>query len=177
MSSFWRFVARRVLVTAPVLFLVTLLGFVLTYLIAADPLAMVLSERAMANPEIVRAYRTRWGLDQPPHRRYLTYVGNLLSMLGAENALPNPPEGGPLPGFGVIDAGQAALLRPDIVLILPAGDGSLESRIRSDPAWAAAPAVRNGRVSVLDRMLFLRAPGPRIAEAIETLLELLYPAR
>jgi peptide/nickel transport system permease protein len=32
----------------------------------------------MANPEIVRAYRTRWGLDQPPHRRYLTYVGNLL---------------------------------------------------------------------------------------------------
>jgi len=77
-SSFWRFVARRVLVTAPVLFLVTLLGFVLTYLIPADPLAMVLSERAMANPEIVRAYRTRWGLDQPPHRRYLTYVGNLL---------------------------------------------------------------------------------------------------
>ena len=78
MSSFWRFVARRVLVTVPVLFLVTLLGFVLTYLIPADPLAMVLSERAMANPEIVRAYRTRWGLDQPPHRRYLTYVGNLL---------------------------------------------------------------------------------------------------
>jgi peptide/nickel transport system permease protein len=77
-SSFWRFVARRVLVTVPVLFLVTLLGFVLTYLIPADPLAMVLSERAMANPEIVRAYRTRWGLDQPPHRRYLTYVGNLL---------------------------------------------------------------------------------------------------
>lgn len=106
-----------------------------------------------------------------------TYVGNLLSILGAENALPNPPEGGPLPGFGVIDAGQAALLRPDVVLILPAGDGSLESRIRSDPAWAAAPAVRSGRVYVLDRMLFLRAPGPRIAEAIETLLELLYPAR
>ncbi|MDR7554448.1 MAG: ABC transporter permease [Armatimonadota bacterium] len=78
MSSFWRFVVRRVLVTVPVLFLVTLLGFVLTYLIPADPLAMVLSERAMANPEIVRAYRARWGLDQPPHLRYLTYVGNLL---------------------------------------------------------------------------------------------------
>jgi peptide/nickel transport system permease protein len=59
-------------------FLITLLGFVLTYLIPADPLAMVLSERAMANPEIVRAYRERWGLDAPPHRRYLTYVGHLL---------------------------------------------------------------------------------------------------
>jgi peptide/nickel transport system permease protein len=67
-----------VLVTVPLFFLITLLGFVLTYLIPADPLAMVLSELAMANPEIVRAYRERWGLDAPPHRRYFTYVGHLL---------------------------------------------------------------------------------------------------
>ncbi len=38
---------------------------------------MVLSERAMANPEIVRAYRERWGLDKPAYARYLTYVTNL----------------------------------------------------------------------------------------------------
>ena len=78
MTNFWRFVGRRALVTVPVLFLITLIGFVLTYLIPADPLTMVLSERAMANPEIVRAYRERWGLDAPPHVRYLTYVGNLV---------------------------------------------------------------------------------------------------
>ncbi len=77
MTSFWRFVGRRVLVTVPVLFVMTLLGFVLTYLIPADPLSMVLSERAMANPDIVRAYRERWGLDAPPLVRYLTYVRNL----------------------------------------------------------------------------------------------------
>ncbi|MGH7187103.1 MAG: ABC transporter permease, partial [Pseudomonadota bacterium] len=69
MTHFWRFAGRRVLVTVPLVFLITLLGFVLTYLIPADPLAMVLSERAMANPEIVRAYRERWGLDAPPHQR------------------------------------------------------------------------------------------------------------
>ncbi|GIW19010.1 MAG: ABC transporter substrate-binding protein [Tepidiforma sp.] len=106
-----------------------------------------------------------------------TYIGNLLSMLGAENALANPPEGGPLPGFGVIDPGAAALLAPDVVLVLPAGDGGLDTLIRTDPAWAAAPAVRSGRVYAIDRMLFLRAPGPRVAEAIETLLGLLWPAR
>mgnify|MGYP000044180732 CR=1 FL=1 len=78
MPNFWRFTIRRVLVTIPVLFLITLIGFVLTYLIPADPLAMVLSERAMANPEIVRAYRERWGLDQPAHLRYLRYISNLL---------------------------------------------------------------------------------------------------
>ena len=57
----------------------------------ADPLAMVLSERAMANPEIVRAYRERWGLDAPPHLRYLTYVRNLArGDLGASIATQQP---------------------------------------------------------------------------------------
>ncbi|MDR7550669.1 MAG: ABC transporter permease [Armatimonadota bacterium] len=78
MTHFWRFVGRRALVTVPVLCLITLIGFVLTYLIPADPLAMVLSERAMANPEIVRAYRERWGLDAPPAVRYVRYVTNLV---------------------------------------------------------------------------------------------------
>ncbi len=104
-----------------------------------------------------------------------TYIGNLLSILGAENALASPPGGGPLPGFGVIDPGAAALLAPDVVLVLPAGDGGLAAAIRRDPAWAQTPAVRAGRVETIDRMLFLRAPGPRIAEAIETLLGLLWP--
>lgn len=106
-----------------------------------------------------------------------TYIGNLLSMLGAENALTNPPDGGPLPGFGVIDPGQAALLAPDVVLVLPAGDGGLDTLIRQDPAWANTPAVRNGRVHAIDRLLFLRAPGPRVGEAAEALLELLWPQR
>jgi iron complex transport system substrate-binding protein len=104
-----------------------------------------------------------------------TYIGNLLSILGAENALASPPEGGPLPGFGAIDPGHAALLAPDVVLVLPAGEGGLDGAIRRDPAWAHTPAVRDGRVYVIDRMLFLRAPGPRIGEAIGSLLALLWP--
>jgi peptide/nickel transport system permease protein len=53
------YLVRRVVITVPLLLLVTLLGFIITYLIPADPLAMVLSERAMANPQIVQAYRER----------------------------------------------------------------------------------------------------------------------
>lgn len=78
MTNFWRFIGRRALVTVPVLFLITLIGFMLTYFIPADPLAMVLSERAMANPDIVKAYRERWGLDAPPLVRYLRYMENLV---------------------------------------------------------------------------------------------------
>lgn len=76
--SLIRYGIRRILVTIPVLWLITVLGFALTYLIPADPLAMVISERAMANPEIVQAYRERWGFDQPPLLRYVIYVRNLL---------------------------------------------------------------------------------------------------
>jgi peptide/nickel transport system permease protein len=72
------YLIRRIVITVPLLLLVTLLGFLITYFIPADPLAMVLSERAMANPQIVQAYRERWGLDKPAHERYLTYLGNLL---------------------------------------------------------------------------------------------------
>lgn len=106
-----------------------------------------------------------------------TYIGNLLGILGAQNALANPPDGGPLPGFGVIDPGAAARLMPDVVLVLPAGDAALADQLRADPAWANTPAVRNDRVVTVDRVLFLRAPGPRVAEAIETLLALLWPER
>ncbi len=87
------YLIRRVLITIPLLLLVTLFGFTLTYLIPADPLAMVLSERAMANPQIVQAYRERWGLDKPPHERYLNYVSRLLQGDFGESIATQEPVG------------------------------------------------------------------------------------
>lgn len=104
-----------------------------------------------------------------------TYTGSLLEALGAVNVLGSAPEGGPIAGFGVIEVAQAAATNPDVVLVLPSGQGGLAEQIRSDPVWAGTPAVRDGRVHELDVSLFLRAPGPRVAEAVETLYGLLWP--
>lgn len=104
-----------------------------------------------------------------------TYTGSLVEALGAVNVLGAAPEGGPIAGFGVIGVAQAAATNPDVVLVLPSGQGGLAEQIRSDPAWAGTPAVRDGRVHELDVSLFLRAPGPRVAEAMETLYGLLWP--
>ncbi len=71
------FIVRRIIVTLPVLLAITLITFVITHLIPADPLGMVLSERAMANPQIVAAVRARWGLDKSLPEQYLVYVSNL----------------------------------------------------------------------------------------------------
>lgn len=104
-----------------------------------------------------------------------TYLGSLLSYLGATNVLGAVADGGPIPGFGVIEVTAAAAMNPDAVLILPSGQGGLAAQIKADSAWANVPAVKQGRVVDLDTTLFLRAPGPRAGEALEKLVALLWP--
>ena len=104
-----------------------------------------------------------------------SYLGDLVKLLGAANVLAAAQEGGPVTGFGVVDVSQAATLRPDIVLILSSGEGGLVNRIKSNPAWATAPAVTSNRIHDLDTATYLRAPGPNVAQAMEALLPLLWP--
>ena len=104
-----------------------------------------------------------------------TYLGSLLQFLGATNVLGSVADGGPIPGFGVIDVSQSASLNPDIVLILNSGQGGLGAQIQADKAWAGTAALRDRRVIELDTTLFLRSPGPRAGEALETLVALLWP--
>jgi len=73
-----RFFARRVLLTIPILFGITLLSFIIARAVPSDPLVANLGQRAMSDPKVVAAFRAEWGLDKPPHEQYLTYVANLL---------------------------------------------------------------------------------------------------
>lgn len=104
-----------------------------------------------------------------------SYLGNLAELLGGSNVLAAAAGGGPVTGFGVVDVGQAAALNPDVVFILSSGQGGLAARLRSDPIWANTPAVRRARIHDLDTTLYLRSPGPRVAEALDALLPLLWP--
>jgi iron complex transport system substrate-binding protein len=104
-----------------------------------------------------------------------TYLGSLLAELGAVNVAGTASEGGPVPGFGVIDVTQAASLLPDVVLVLSSGEGGLVQRIRESPAWANTSAVKQQRVLDLDTTLYLRAPGPRAGEALDALAKVLWP--
>jgi peptide/nickel transport system permease protein len=76
--SLLRFLARRVLLTIPILIGITLLAFVIARAVPSDPVVANLGQRAMSDPKIVAAFRAEWGLDKPPHEQYLTYIGNLL---------------------------------------------------------------------------------------------------
>lgn len=78
LPPFVRYVGVRLGLTVLLMFGVTVVTFVLTNLVPADPVQAALGEQAAANPEIVAKFRAEQGLDQPLIVQYFTYLSNVL---------------------------------------------------------------------------------------------------
>ena len=70
---------------------------------------------------------------------------------------------------------------PDVILVLPCGFDIERSvaempALTAQPGWSALGAVRNGRVYIVDGNQYFNRPGPRLAESLEILAEILHPA-
>lgn len=69
---------------------------------------------------------------------------------------------------------------PDVIVILPCGFDIARARkdmpaLTGQPGWNDLRAVHNGRVCVADGNQYFNRPGPRIADSLEILAEMLYP--
>lgn len=73
-----RLIVRRLLVSLPLMVGLTLVVFLVSHMLPGDPVAAHLGQRSMEHPEIVAAFRARWGLDRPVHIQYLLFLRNLL---------------------------------------------------------------------------------------------------
>lgn len=73
-----KFIGKRLAYLVVMLFGVATLVFILTKLIPGDPTVANLSQRALSDPEVVAAYKAKYGLDQPIFVQYLLYIRNLL---------------------------------------------------------------------------------------------------
>jgi len=73
-----RYILKRLLLLIPVLLGMTVISFTVTRAIPTDPVIASISQEASNHPEIVAAYRAKWGLDKPLPMQYLTYLRNLL---------------------------------------------------------------------------------------------------
>jgi len=71
-----RYLARRLGQSLFILLGITLVTYLLLYLLPADPVRQF--TRGNASPEIVEAIRRQFGLDLPLWQQYLRYLGNLL---------------------------------------------------------------------------------------------------
>src|SRR3954452_13068433 len=71
-------ILRRLLLMVPLAIGMTLIAFVVSHSVPADPVAAHLGQRAMEDKVIVAAFRAQWGLDKPLPEQYLTYLRNLV---------------------------------------------------------------------------------------------------
>lgn len=73
-----RYIIRRILFAIPLVLGITVVAFLIANAVPADPINTNLPQNALNDPELVAAFRERWGLDKPPVEQYFTYLGNLL---------------------------------------------------------------------------------------------------
>lgn len=76
--SIYVFTVRRLLLMIPVLVGITLVAFVVSHAVPADPIIANLGQRAQDNPSIVARYRHQWGLDRSLPYQYWLYLWNLI---------------------------------------------------------------------------------------------------
>ena len=72
----FRFVVRRLVLSIPILLLVSIMVFGLIHLIPGDPARVILGQEA--TPEAIAGLRHELGLDRPLIVQYLTWLGNVL---------------------------------------------------------------------------------------------------
>ena len=75
-----KFIGKRLIYLVVMLFGVATLVFILTKMIPGAPTVANLSQRALNDPEVVAAYRAKYGLDQPVFVQYILYIKNLLHL-------------------------------------------------------------------------------------------------
>ena len=105
-----------------------------------------------------------------------SYPGAITSMLKLSNPAAELPDSGTFPGFARISAEQVLTSNPDYVFtITPAPEPAprLSAMLPRIPGFANLSAVMSGQMHEIDHVIFLRNPGPRIAEAVEAMAELI----
>jgi peptide/nickel transport system permease protein len=73
-----RFILKRLAIMPLLLWGIVTIAFFLSRAVSDNPLATVVGERNLNNPEIVAAAMQRWGLDKNLLEQYGIYIGNLI---------------------------------------------------------------------------------------------------
>ncbi|MSP87231.1 MAG: ABC transporter permease [Alphaproteobacteria bacterium] len=74
-----RYLTSRIVATFVMALLATLIVFLIVSLVPGDPVLSQLGDMAASNPEIVKAYRAKWGLDLPLYEQYWIFLTRLLN--------------------------------------------------------------------------------------------------
>lgn len=105
------------------------------------------------------------------------WMPELVAMAGGTNLFGEAGKHSPYMTLQTLCAGD-----PDVIVILPCGFDIARTLVEmplleNQPAFRNLRAVRAGRVYLTDGNQYFNRPGPRIAESLEILAEILHPAQ
>lgn len=103
------------------------------------------------------------------------WVPELVALAGGRETLGRAGEHSPWVDFAALAHANA-----DVITILPCGFDLTRTRAELAPllaqtGWDDLPAVRAGRVFLLEGNQYFNRPGPRLVESLEILAEILHP--
>ncbi|HWE60880.1 MAG TPA: ABC transporter permease [Chloroflexota bacterium] len=116
----WAYIVRRLLLAVLVIFGVSIITFILAYLVPADPARVYAGSNASA--QTVASIRRQLGLDQPLPVQYLQYVGRALhGDFGTSYKLQTPVLTAILSRFPYTAALAAAGIAVELLIGIPIG--------------------------------------------------------
>lgn len=142
-----RFVARRAAAFVLLAVGITLVVFLLTQAVPADPVAAALGEQAAADPKAVAAFKEHYGLDKPLPVRYAIYLGRLVQGDLGESALTHNPVRKDLATF-VPATAELALYSIVIAVIVGLAFGVVAAVRRNHPIDHLLRIVSLGGISM-----------------------------
>ena len=103
------------------------------------------------------------------------WMPELVALAGGGNLFGDPGSDSPWLDWETLRAAD-----PDVIVVLPCGFDLPRTRaelppLLAQPGWAELRAVENGRVYLTDGNQYFNRPGPRLAESLELLAEILHP--
>lgn len=103
------------------------------------------------------------------------WIPEIVQLAGGEDSLGHAGERSlPIAWDNVTD------YQPEVLVIMPCGYKIRRTlmemdRLASKPGWFDLPAVRAGRVHIVDSPAYFSRPGPRIVTGLEILVQILHP--
>ena len=104
-----------------------------------------------------------------------SYPGAITALVQLSNPAAELPDSGTFPGFAQVSVEQLLTMDPDYLFtITPAPEPAprLSAMLPRFPGFASLRAITGGRLHEIDHVIFLRNQGPRIAEAVEAMAEI-----
>jgi len=128
-------------------------------------------EQATAQPKRPRVACIEW---VDPLMAAGNWVPELVEMAGGENLFGEAGKHAPWMSWD-----ELATADPDVIVVLPCGYDIARSLqdmpiLEAKPGWGDLRAVREGRVLIADGNQYFNRPGPRVAESLEIMAEILH---